>query len=249
MISTRIFFLVQKKVLQLSDRVIVFSDYSKKIVIEHFNVLPEKIFKVSPQLITPQNQKQKLLPEYFIQKNKSFILLVPSRIEPRKGLMILLESLLYLKKISNYKFDLFFTGEINNEQYAKEMFIFCKMNNLVEAHFINSVDKERLYELYKASDLVCMPSLKLETFGLVTLESISQGTPVVSFDTGATTELLSKIDKRLIASDVTAASLADTILWYFQLSSTDKTRLRKKCKVFFSKYKCSKNTFLSLYYK
>ncbi|HEV3475738.1 MAG TPA: glycosyltransferase family 4 protein [Actinomycetota bacterium] len=55
--------------------------------------------------------------------------------------------------------------------------------------FEGFVDEERLRRLYAAADVVVVPSL-YEPFGLVALESMASGTPVVAADTGGLREIV-----------------------------------------------------------
>ena len=51
-------------------------------------------------------------------------------------------------------------------------------------HFPGRVPEEELPVWYRAADLTCVPSTALEGFGLVVLESLASGTPVLSSDVG-----------------------------------------------------------------
>ena len=64
---------------------------------------------------------------------------------------------------------------------------------------------------YRAADLVVVPSLAHEGFGLVTAEALASGTPVVGSPVGATPELLEPIEPRLVATGTSAAALGDAI--------------------------------------
>jgi glycogen(starch) synthase len=55
--------------------------------------------------------------------------------------------------------------------------------------FLGFVDENRLRGLYAAADLVVVPSL-YEPFGLVALEAMASGTPVLASDTGGLREIV-----------------------------------------------------------
>jgi glycogen(starch) synthase len=55
--------------------------------------------------------------------------------------------------------------------------------------FEGFVDESRLRSLYRSADLAVIPSL-YEPFGLVTLEAMASGTPVVAADTGGLREIV-----------------------------------------------------------
>ena len=73
------------------------------------------------------------------------------------------------------------------------------------------IPDDQLAAHYQAADLFVLPTLALEGFGLVTTESLSCGTPVLGTPVGATPELLSPLDPRLIARSPDPADLADAI--------------------------------------
>jgi glycosyltransferase involved in cell wall biosynthesis len=89
---------------------------------------------------------------------------------------------------------------------------------------------------------VIMPSINLETLGLVTLESLSFGTPVLGFDTCATSEILSKYDSHFLIKTRDVRRLALSMNWFINLSISEKMALKKKA-VF--TYKNWNKTFLN----
>lgn len=58
-----------------------------------------------------------------------------------------------------------------------------------DVRFVDSVDEERLVEVYRSADVLLMPS-KYEGFGLPVLEAMAAGTPVVSTDGGSLPEVV-----------------------------------------------------------
>lgn len=56
-----------------------------------------------------------------------------------------------------------------------------------------------------------MPTYALEGFGLVTVEALACGTPVLGTPVGATPEILGPIDRRLISKGNDARSIAEAL--------------------------------------
>ncbi|CAN5201675.1 glycosyltransferase family 4 protein [soil metagenome] len=81
--------------------------------------------------------------------------------------------------------------------------------------FVGRVDDATLVTCYRAADVSLVPSLALEGFGLVVLEALACGTPVVTTDSGGTAEVVGRLAPGLVvpAGDVSALSsrLADAI--------------------------------------
>jgi glycosyltransferase involved in cell wall biosynthesis len=75
-------------------------------------------------------------------------------------------------------------------------------------HFVGKVSEEALRDWYRAADLFVLPTVAYEGFGMVTLEALASGTPVVGTAMGATPELLEPLDPRLVARGSDPESLA-----------------------------------------
>jgi glycosyltransferase involved in cell wall biosynthesis len=74
------------------------------------------------------------------------------------------------------------------------------------------VPDEDLPLFYSSANWFVLPTVALEGFGLVTLESLSCGTPVLGTRIGATPELLEKFDSQWLIDEPIAEEIAATIL-------------------------------------
>jgi D-inositol-3-phosphate glycosyltransferase len=74
------------------------------------------------------------------------------------------------------------SGVKNHEDIRlQELVNWLKLDDVIK--FLEPIDRESLPDLYRASDLVCVPSYS-ESFGLVALEAQACGTPVVASAVG-----------------------------------------------------------------
>jgi glycosyltransferase involved in cell wall biosynthesis len=87
--------------------------------------------------------------------------------------------------------------------------------------FVGALDWIRLREEYRRADLLCLPSLS-EGFGLVTLESLACGTPVLASDAAGSSELLRDGEDGFVVSAANLASLMGAL----ESAYLDRRRLR-----------------------
>jgi glycogen(starch) synthase len=73
------------------------------------------------------------------------------------------------------------------------------------------VPEADLPALYAAADFSVVPTVALEGFGLVTVESLASGTPVLGTPVGATPEILNPLDRQLVFEAPTAEAMAQRL--------------------------------------
>lgn len=73
--------------------------------------------------------------------------------------------------------------------YEKKVLAFCKKHSDV-IECINKVSSQELSEIYKNVDVVVMPTLNEEPFGLVALEAMAHGKPLIVTKSGGLTEVV-----------------------------------------------------------
>jgi len=62
------------------------------------------------------------------------------------------------------------------------------------------------------ADLFVLPTLELEGFGLVTLEALASGVPVLGTPVGGTVEILKNLNPKLLFKDASSESRARLIV-------------------------------------
>jgi glycosyltransferase involved in cell wall biosynthesis len=96
---------------------------------------------------------------------------------------------------------------------------------------VGFVPEEDLPKYYQAADLVVMPTYELEGFGLVTIEALACGTPVLGTPVGATPEILREIDPALLTGGTQAEAMAEslrTIIRRFRARPGERAELAAK---------------------
>jgi glycosyltransferase involved in cell wall biosynthesis len=111
-------------------------------------------------------------------ENSEFNLLYVGEISRNKNLIYLIN---IIKAIPNYKFKLKIVGGTLNKSANKKYlrYILKMISSLPNIRYIGEVlDNKKLLELYRESHIFCLTS-KLESFGLVYIEALSQGSPIL----------------------------------------------------------------------
>ena len=200
---------------------------------ENFAVIMEKIIiKKADYIFTVSNTtKNKLKEEYIVNNDKIFVfpngikwrninnlclnkkdkdnlkLLFVGRLEERKGLLFLINSLAIYKGKYKEKFILNVVGSGDINKYKTNI---EKLNLDKEIIFRGYLSDKELDGYYRGSDIFIIPS-QMEGFGLTILEAIQFGIPIIGTNRGATPEILKDYNRGFLVSYGDCASLADTI--------------------------------------
>lgn len=141
------------------------------------------------------------------------LLLSVRRLAPRMGLDNLIKAMPAI--IAQRPDSLLLIGGKGPEREHLERLI---AENGLQNHvrLLGFIADEELAGYYQAADLFVLPTLALEGFGLVTTEALACGTPVIGTPVGATPEILSLLDPRLIATGTQPADLAQAVLGFLE---------------------------------
>ncbi|MGB9619399.1 MAG: glycosyltransferase [Armatimonadota bacterium] len=115
-------------------------------------------------------------------------LLVVALLDPKKGIPYLLEALAQLRKKRD-DFVLDIVGDGPNRAEYEELTRKLGLHDVVRFHGLKT--KQEVAEFMKRCDIFVLPSL-FETFGVVLIEALSCGKPVIATDVGGPTEILTK---------------------------------------------------------
>ncbi|NCS98920.1 glycosyltransferase [Candidatus Parcubacteria bacterium] len=101
-----------------------------------------------------------------------------------------------------------------------------KQKNCININKIN--DQKLLAQYYSAADIFLYPSLA-DTFGLVVAESMSCGTPVLSFETGGIPEIALHKENGYIARQKDSKDLQSGLEYLLNLQPEETETMSKKC--------------------
>lgn len=173
-----------KKLFFLSDRIIVTSDdYARHSDIQGYYRGMKERFRVIPNGVdtehfAPGEKKSEILKKLGIRDEKIIVFVgALDRAHYFKGVDILLKSAKNLKV--PYKVLIVGKGELKS-QYEKLALALGISENVA---FFDSVSSEALPEYYRLADVVALPSVDAtEAFGMVLIEAMSCGIPVIASD-------------------------------------------------------------------
>jgi glycosyltransferase involved in cell wall biosynthesis len=208
-------------------------EYLKKQVLENSKVKPEKVNVIPSGLdLTTVSQNDKVTSRKLLNlPTTDFLFGIVGRIDPKKGQLLALKAIAQLEE---YSFKLVFVGEETPDSpssYLKEIKAFIKANKLEEKVLFLPFQKNPM-EVFNAFDWTLMSS-DSETFGMVTIESMAQGTPVIGSNAGGTPELLHFGEIGLLYETKNMDDLAEKM----------KTALEKKTNIKFESLKNASQKF------
>jgi D-inositol-3-phosphate glycosyltransferase len=138
------------------------------------------------------------------------ILLYVGRFDPLKGLNALLEAMTYLR--NHPRIRLVVVGG-DGDRSPEYQALAEKTERLAieeKVMFVGRVDQHNLPPYYSAADVLVMPS-RYESFGMVGLEALACGIPVVATPVGAVDSLVRKAQAGCIVSDPSPRTLSNGI--------------------------------------
>ncbi len=138
------------------------------------------------------------------------IILFVGRIEPLKGIEQLLKTMPYLKNIQGLRLVIIGGDEYSQPEIEKLQRLSRELHIQDLITFRGLIKHEQLPYFYSAADACVIPSY-YESFGLVALEALACGTPVVATDVGNLKNIIRQGETGYVVTDNNPQDLADKI--------------------------------------
>jgi D-inositol-3-phosphate glycosyltransferase len=138
------------------------------------------------------------------------IVLYVGRFDPIKGIDRLLEAMAYLKHLKRTRLVIIGGDDPGTPEYQNLKRLSGKFGIEESVHFVGRVEQNQLTPYYNAADALVVPSY-YESFGLVGLESLACGTPVVATRVGAMEDILVDGKTGYVVAGATPRGLANSI--------------------------------------
>jgi glycosyltransferase involved in cell wall biosynthesis len=222
---------IERTVIRRCHHVIVLSEFMKQQVMATHGIVSKDITVVpgaaDPATFYPAHDRNEIRRELKLPESRTLLFTVRNLV-PRMGLENLLEAMTMLGE-EQRNLLLLIGGEGQLRPRLEELIRSRGLQDSVQ--LLGFVPEDQLAKYYQASDLVVLPTLQLEGFGLVTVEALACGTPVVGTPVGAIPEVLSTVDPLLVTEGTDGLSLAKTLrllLKRFRDQPGERERFSKK---------------------
>jgi D-inositol-3-phosphate glycosyltransferase len=209
----------EKELVRDCQRMIASTENGKKDLIDYYNAAPETVSVVpcgvNLDLFRPIKKE---IARRYLGLNGERIIVFVGRIIPLKGIDNALKAMTYLDGKSKTKLVVIGGDEHSQSEMQRLKSLSRSLKIQESVIFLGLVKQEILPFFYSAADLSVVPSY-YETFGLVVLESLACGTPVVATKVGCAESVILNGETGYVVVDNNPCRLADNIA---QLLSTAK---------------------------
>ena len=180
----------ETQIVEAANALIANTDAEAACLVGQYDACPDNVRVVAPGVdlynFTPKRKDARA--NLGLDKSKLIVSFV-GRIQPHKGPEVLIraisEMMLHNPEL-RADLQVLITGGAsgvrNHEDIRmRELVTWLKLDDVIQ--FLDPISREKIPDLYRSSDLVCVPSYS-ESFGLVALEAQACGTPVVASAVG-----------------------------------------------------------------
>ena len=171
-----------------ADHVITVSELTKRIVVEKYGIHPDKITVVhNGNTPSTQETSSRFASLQQLKRDGKKVVLFAGRITIQKGVDYFVHA---AKKVLEYKKDVYFivagSGDMEQQIIALTAHLGISHHFLFTGYYTLNEQAS----LFSLADVVVMPSVS-EPFGIIPLESMSNGTPVIVSKQSGVAEVIS----------------------------------------------------------
>ena len=189
---------VEKRTLHRAAEITVLSEFSQRKL--------KRLYNREGVIIPGGVNSERFQPIGKVRPNQTLRLVTLRNLVPRMGLPQLIRAMKLLP--SHIELTIGGQGPLRDEL----MGLIGSLGLSERVQLAGHVPDDDLSHFYSSANWFVLPTVALEGFGLVILESLSCGTPVLGTRIGAIPELLEKFDPQWIIKEPTPEAIAATIL-------------------------------------
>jgi glycosyltransferase involved in cell wall biosynthesis len=176
------FFITQRRYIHSSDKIIAVSNAVKTQLIEE-TYAPEDKFIVIHNGISPEEFLK--IPEKTTSGREVRFLYI-GRVLREKGLFLLIDVIKSLGEKNKFNFKLNIVGDGNDLNELKDLTTSLGLENVVIFH--GKVPYDVVKQKYSESDIMVLPSLRIEGFPMTLVEAMLSSLPIVASDIGGNSD-------------------------------------------------------------
>lgn len=201
---------IERECLEMSERLTCESIFTKAKIKEIYGSSISRSIEVIPGWVdekkfSPKGCKDSLRAK-LKWESEGTIFFCLRRLAPRMGFENLLKACRILRR-EGLHFKLYIGGTGPLENKLKHLSSDYGLDQHVE--FLGYIEDEELAQMYTACDASVIPTEWLECFGLIALECLSCGTPVLATPVGALPEIIRNFSKDWISKTNSPESIAE----------------------------------------
>ena len=204
---------VERAVYRRASAVVVLSRSFRRTLIEKYGVTPWIVELIAPGVDTerfgPGDRRASQLALNL--PTNAWIALSVRRLVPRMGLDVLLEAWRTVVEAADVPVLLLIAGDGPSRPSLEAQVERLGLTEHIQ--FIGRVDDATLVSVYRAANVSVVPSVALEGYGLVVLESLATGTPVVASAIGGLSEAVGNFDEGSLVPPGDPNALAERLIW------------------------------------
>lgn len=227
--------IIERVCLKAAHQIVVLSEFSREQLLRTHRIPASKITLIPGGVDTcrfaplpPGPERRVIRKELGVPEEASFLFTVRN-LEPRMGLENLIEAMATIVAKAPRVY-LIIGGAGSLERALRSLASRWGLERHVR--FEGFIPEARLPDYYQAADLFLLPTRCLEGFGLVTVEALACGTPVLGTPVGGTIEILSELDPELLSRSPEPKEIAQKVLQFLSRSEAEWAALRQRCRQF-----------------
>jgi len=173
---------IEREGMEMADKIIAVSNFTKKIIVEKYDISPDKITTVYNAVEPVSNKESTITRKGTNEKVVTFL----GRITMQKGPEYFIEAAnLVLKKMDKVKFVMAGSGDMMNAMIVRT----AELGISDHFYFTGFLKGNDVQEMFNLTDVFVMPSVS-EPFGIVPLEAMQSKVPVIISNQSGVSEIL-----------------------------------------------------------
>src|SRR2546423_4287834 len=203
---------MERAVYRRATTVIVLSNAFKDLLIRRYGVQPEAVRVVRPGVDLDRfspGDRRRARQQLDLPPDRP-IVVTARRLVPRMGIDVLLDSWAQVMSAGQVRPFLLVVGEGQCRSALEAQT--RRLGLEQDVRFLGKVSDLDLLAAYRAAEVAVAPSLSLEGFGLITLEALACGTPIIGTSVGGLREALEGLDGTMLVPPRDPHALAGRLL-------------------------------------